>query len=271
MASNYEITVSTGNYAQAGINHADVAILLIGDSNMCGDGGDINAILDATDVELYHLVSGAIVPVDTSATPYIDHANNIYNDEVGPDLPFMEAYALNRATKQRVIGLGAGSSGSGFSTNVWLVTQWMHDHMKTLVNDFRGLNPFNTVGAVMVNLGANDTGDYTNAVWQEKFDTLIHEVRDAATFNASEVQNGMPTIPIVVNGLPPDWYTGVQNRQDIHDIVVDTPNRETYVGYATTDNLKSQIADPVHISGAGSRFLGGITAWDALLAAELNT
>lgn len=274
-ATNFSISVSSGvTRINSGKGSGDAGILFCGDSNMCGDGGGVDVSLDRPANDVYHWTKTApytdqIRIVDANATPYLDHSLNSLKDEVGPDLPFLDTYATNR-TGRRVVGLPAGDSGSGFSTAQWFSGQEMYDLAVDLVNKFLAAHPDNTLEAIIIELGANDVGDFTTAVWEGHLDNMITEFRSTA-FTGNAAQSSFADVPVIVTGLPYDWYNGNTPRTDIHNSIADTPNRFSKCGFASTGTLASQSGDLIHISGASNRILGGTNMWTAFTAAEVDT
>lgn len=269
-AVNHRTNTQAGTtQIEGGRYSGDVGVLLIGDSNLCGAGGGTRPTPVNTLYE-WNNTANQIQQIGGSP-PLFDHTLNDGADEVGPDVSFVDKFATERGNGRRVVGLPCGDSGSGFSTAQWFDTEQMYELMQEICNEFYAANSGNTIEAVLIVLGANDTGDFTpDTLWRDHLDNLIDAIR-ATAFNYSAVQPSLATVPIVVCGLPPDWYTGVSARQAIHNHIVGTPTRKTYTGYASTDGLASQSGDAIHLSGASNITLGGTNAWTAFIAAEANT
>ena len=277
--TNYSISPAYTKIVRGGkIADGDTGILLLGDSNMCGYGGDQSPTLDATDNQIYQWAKTApytdlITAVQTDAIPYLDHAANNppsgdIPPEVGPDLPFCDRYATERAPG-RVVALPCGDAGSGFATGQWFAGQEMRLHAIDLVNSFLANNENNTLGAILIQMGSNDTG-YTPAAWKGYIDALINEMR-STDFTPNLTQTSFANVPVVLCGLSEDWYTGVTARQDIHNAIADTPNRLLRTGFASTAGLAGEVGEEIHLSGVSNRTLGKTNAWTAFLAAEANT
>jgi len=272
-AVNYSKSITSGiTRVSAGRYGGDTGILLIGDSNMCGAGGGVNPTLDALTNSLYEWDNdtNSIVAISTASAPYFNHTLNDGADEVGPDVPFVDKYATERTATNRVVGLPCGDSSSGFSTAQWFSGEAMYDLAVEIVDEFLAADVDNTIGAILIVLGANDVGDYTKTQWEGHIDNMIDEFRSTA-FTGNVTQTSFTNIPVVLCGLAPDWYVGTANRQDMQDSIADTPNRLLRVGYASTTGLASESGDAIHLSGASNRTLGGTNAWTAFIAAEANT
>lgn len=278
-ATNYSINPAPGTTNISGgksLPVGDLGILLCGDSNLCGAGGGVNPSLDATVNQLYQMAKTSpdtdqIIAVDPSTTPHFDHSLNDGPNEVGPALKFCDRFATERAGTKRVVGLPAGDAGSGFSTSQWFTGEPMKELAKDLVNKFLAKNQLNQLSAIIIQLGTNDVGDFSpQTTLRDHLDAMIDDFH-GSYFTGNLTQTSFATVPIIVVGLPPDWYTGFPERQEVHDFMVDTPNRKNYTGYATTDTLSSEAGDAIHLSGASNRTLGDPNCWNALVAAEANT
>jgi len=274
-ATNYNAVIASG-VTRIGCGKAlgDAGILFCGDSNMCGDGGGVDTSLDRPSNDVFHWTKTSpyideIHRVNANSAPYLDHSLNSLKNEVGPDLPFLDRFGAERGDR-RIVGLPAGDSGSGFSTAQWFSGQEMYALAVSLVNNFLAANVDNSIEAIVIELGANDVLDFTTAIWQGHLDNLITEFRSTA-FTGNAAQPSFAAVPVVVIGLPPDWYTGVIARQEIQDVIEGTPNRFSKCGYASTAGLASQSGDSIHLSGASNRILGSTNMWTAFLAAETDT
>jgi len=99
MAVNYEISVPSGTANISGGRFlGDVGILLVGDSNMCGDGGGQDPVLDAltNDIFQWNNTINSIDQISTASTPYFNHTLNSGANEVGPDASFCDRFATER-------------------------------------------------------------------------------------------------------------------------------------------------------------------------------
>ena len=270
MSSNYSINVAAGKRVVSGGRSAgDIGILLVGDSNMCGAGGGVRAAL----VNNVYQWDNDIFNIDEVSIggPYIfNHTLNSGLNEVGPDAPFCDRYATERGANDRIVGLPCGDSGSGFSTNQWHDGEEMYELMQSVTNQFLAANKGNTIGAILVVLGANDAGDFVpSSLWREEMDSFIDSLRSTA-FIANAAQYSFAEIPIVWCGMAYDWYNGNTDRQEIQDYIEDIGARKAYTAYASSGVLPSQSGDAIHISGASNITLGGTNAWSALVLAEGN-
>ena len=270
--ANFSSTVATGiTTVGCGKFIGDIGILLCGDSNMCGAGAGTRPTLSNTIYE-YDNADNSIKTATTSGAYVFNHTLNNGVDEVGPDASFVDKFASERGASQRIVGIPCGDSGSGFTTSQWFDGEEMFDLMQEVTNEFLALDNSNTLGAVLVALGANDwNGATPGPTFQTNLDAFIDAVHGSA-FTGNVTQSSFSSVPIVVIGLAPDWYVGIGGTlESIHDVIVATPGRKTYTGYANTDGLSSQSGDDVHLSGAAQITIGSDKAWTAFVAAEGNT
>lgn len=271
MAVNYSTNAPSGKRVVSGGRSAgDIGVLLIGDSNMCGAGGGVRATLINSlfqwDNDVFY-----IDQVSISGAYIFNHTLNSGVNEVGPDAPFCDTYATERGVNDRVVGLPCGDSGSGFSTNQWRDGEQMYNLMQSVTNQFLAAGKGNTIGAVLISLGANDVGDFSPASdWRDEMDSFIQELRVTA-FVLNTAQYSFAEVPILLCGMAYDWYNGNTDRQAIQDFIETVGSRNTHTAYASSGTLPSQVGDLIHVSGDSNITIGGTNAWQALLTAEANT
>jgi hypothetical protein len=272
MRANYTLNVTDDYlYAGGGESRAPGAILFCGDSNTCGDGGGVLEILDKTIFDIYTQNASGNTLVDTSATPYIEHAQNSGADEVGPDLHFCDAIKLNKYPYRKIIALGAGDSGSGFTSSQWQNSLSLWNHAKTLGDTFHSENTFGKIIAVQINIGTNDINDYSPVtLFTDEMDDLIGDIR-SGMFTIVDVQPDLNTVPIVLNGVPPEFLPGDPGKDALQAELTNYPASNTYTGFADITGMRSQVGDLIHVAGADNRFYGKVRGWAAFQAAEANT
>lgn len=272
--TNFNLSVDVGEtHISCGDTEMDIGILLIGDSNMCGAGGGVDAALDATVRPIFYIEpNGNIIAVDTSSNPYLNHTLNDGLNEVGPDLKFCDRFAQEKTTgkRSRVVGIPCGDWASGFSTGQWEDGQSLYELMQSLTNTLLAQNEFNTLGAIFVMLGTNDTGDFSpDTLWRDTANNFITELRTTA-FTGNGAMNSFAKVPLAWAGVPQEWMGSVSSRLAIQAYIEDFPNNHTYVGFASTTGIAGESGDIIHYTGAGNRTLGYDRAWQAILDAEIN-
>lgn len=270
---NFAASVSPGKtHISCGDVPIDIGILLCGDSNICGAGAGADPALDATAKPIYQIITnGNITQVDTSAPPFFTHSLNDGLDEVGPSLKFCDRYAQERTGKRaRVVGIPCGDWASGFSTNQWYDGQSLYELMQSLTDTLLAQSNYNILGAVLVLLGTNDTGDFSpDTLWRDAADTFANSIHTNA-FTGNGAMNSFAQVPICWAGVPEQWMGSVASRVAVRDYVQDMPNRLNYVGFVDTAGLAGQSGDIIHYTGDANREMGYSRAWTALEQAEAN-
>lgn len=254
---NFSGSSNGSDYMGGGSNRAPAAILIDGDSIACGAGGGVNQILDRTKNNIWSQVeSGTAVLVDTTSTPFITHDANGGADEVGIDLPFCDQLAEGDLEYRKVIALGCGKSGSGNSTGDYNnVSGAVYLEGRNLANIFYENHQFGELKAMIYNNGTNDTNDYSDvSSWSAISNTHITETRDGTRITGlPRWQPDLNIMPIVFNGIPPDYIPADAGKLALQAEIEDMPNQGSYRGYANITGCQSQPGDDIHTFGADAR------------------
>lgn len=273
--SNYSVAVQDGYlHAGGGDSRAPVAVALTGDSNLCGDGDQNDTILDTTAFKVFSQSTSGGSTLVTNTAPLIDHAINSGANEVGPDLSFCHALAVNEFPWRKMIALGGGDSGSGFSTGQYnSVSGDCYIQMRELGNAFYDDYPFGEIVAIMTSICTNDISDYSPiSGWTAVWHAYLDDLRDTSCVNdPTQKQPTLATVPIVINGIPPEYLPADSDRIDLQAEVDDTPNHYTYTAVNDDTGVRSKVGELIHVQGSENREFGYTAGYAAYLVAEANT
>lgn len=252
----FSVTVTVSNSAGSASDSFDLTVINV---HVFVSAGQSNAVGQAT------FDSGAEMPSGTrqwnqagelvSATITLDHFS-AGTGTMGLDIEFARQYKAANPDAD-IVFVPCGSNGTGFEDNDWGVGNTLYTSTVSRVNALMAANPLFQLKGILWQQGEADAGFST---YREELDEQFFAFRDNMTGATSET-------PIVLGQMAPGFVEGITGRENIQEIITNTPNRVAYSAVASSTGLTTQ--DAVHYDAASLRTLGQ-RHFDALAVAQEN-
>lgn len=235
-------------------------ILVIGQSNT-HYGLGLNEVLDAPEAGIYQLGRFKNDNCVIQACEPLDHHTKT-EDRIGFALTFSKLYKQAQQIPSDLILVPCGFGGTGFADNRWNKSNDLYEDAVSRVNNLMTKYPNASLAAILWHQGETDVL-LGNVNYQEDLDNLIANLR---------TDFGNDTVPFVLGGMVPYWVNQSADRQALQQILKDTRNRNSHVGYADPDVpfvivKGDDTFDEIHFNANGQRELGR-RYFDAFMAIE---
>lgn len=224
-------------------------ILVVGQSNTHAGYG-LDPILDAPMAGIHQLGrfdnDNCIIP----ACEPLDHHTRS-PERIGFAMTFSKLLYQHLQGSNELIIVPCGFGGTGFADNNWNKTNDLYEDAVCRVNMLKEEFPQATVAAILWHQGETDVY-LGNQNYQEDLDNFIDNLR-------SDI--GDLSIPFVLGGMVPYWVNQAPDRQQLQQILKDTPLRHDNVAYADPElpfviEKPDNTFDEIHYDANGQRELG---------------
>lgn len=260
-----------GFTSDTGQTQAPVNIyLLIGQSNMQGQGSPIDGVLDATHPRVLQWNRGLSV---NGAYDYLINVNQwitaqdplqhkwIAQDKMGMGLSFGKE-AVTHIPVEEKIGLVCGADGAtGFYSNEWNKGDSHYEDAVAKVNE--AIQAGGVLRAILWHQGEKDTETTAAAnAYAANLAQMISDLRN-------DIIGAGPTTPFIAGTLSSAWVAETTDRQTVNNAIIDLPNQVLYTATVDNSSLAVQL-DNVHFTDVSLRAMG-VNYYTAIASAMANT
>lgn len=226
-------------------------VLLLGQSNMAGGGGDSDPMLDPVDPRIWQWGTKApYVDKAIVATHPLQHVDIPDYIKVGPGIDFGRAYADTIPANRKVMLIPAALGGSPLVGGPWQAPSGeLYLNAISLANKaVAAPGGNNRVVAMLWQQGEADaTNDVPQATYRDTLIATIAGLRSSIT--------GAGAAPFIIGLLPPAWAAGVGARATaITNAFQEIPALVPYT--ATVTDTTGLTAPDIHFDAPGARELG---------------
>lgn len=201
-------------------------VLIAGQSNTdSGTGLDNSVDTAAADILQLGRFGANNYQVIDAVEPLDHHDKNPV--KIGFGLTFANQYVKNGFLKEgrNLLLIPCGCGGTGFKDKRWNKGDDLYNDALRRVNYVLRGNPNNRVVAILWHQGEQDVEWMTDFGYQAALDRMIGNMR------IDIIRNG-DSIPFILGGMVPFWVSQEPKRSDRQKVLIDTPNRIDFCGYA---------------------------------------
>ncbi|MFK8038350.1 MAG: sialate O-acetylesterase [Crocinitomicaceae bacterium] len=179
----------------------------------------------------------------------LDHHTRVLN-AIGFAMTFAKLYLNSYVpNEEKILIIPCGKAGSSFIKNNWRIGGNLYNDLIERVTYVQSVYPNSELKAILWHQGESDS---ENNHYQEELDKFIEEVRKRL---------GNEKLPFILGGMVPYWVANDSATQIIQNILENTPERHSYVGYANpytpfTIEKDSNSVNQLHYDAKGLRELG---------------
>lgn len=230
-------------------------ILIAGQSNT-DSGTGLDLATDTTGPNILQLgrfgdnnwnVIEAVEPLD-------NHDKNPV--KIGFSLTFANQYVSNGLLKEGryLLLVPCGYGGTGFKDRRWNKGNDLYNDAMNRVNYVLRGNADNKVVAILWHQGEQDVDWMTDIEYQKALDKMVGNMRNDIISNGD-------SIPFILGGMVPFWIAQETIRADRQKVLIATPNRIDFCGYADPTqpfvlSKSNDWDDMIHYNAIQQRELG---------------